>query len=103
MIKKFGIGTLSPLLVLLAVLWSCNIPYLGDKCFGDLILNTLRFPSWSNGRSRIHYTVYYSLLLLFPAFALGVKYKADLYAAIGKWLSGIMIVYLFVSLFFMIV
>lgn len=43
MIKKFGIGTLSPLLVLLAVLWSCNIPYLGDKCFGDLILNTLRF------------------------------------------------------------
>lgn len=103
MIKKLGIGTLSPLLVLLAVLWSCNIPYLTDKCFGDMILNTFRLPAWSNGSSGIHYTVYYSLLLLFPAFVLGVKRKADLFASVGKWLSGFMIVYLFVSLFFMII
>lgn len=101
MSRKFGIGSLSLVLVLLAILWSCNIPFLGGKCLGDQVLSSLGLPSWSNDTTGIHYTVFYGLLLLVPAFILSIKNPSDLFAAAGKWVSGIMIVFFIISFFFM--
>lgn len=84
--KKLGVGSLSLLLVLLALLWSANLP--SGFCLGDSILKLFGFPAWSTGSLRLHYTVFYSLPLLIPAFFLGWKYDHHRFARSGKWLSG---------------
>lgn len=83
--KKLGTGSFSLLLLGLALLWSCNIR---DFCIGDFVLNQLGLPSWSEGSLRIHYTVFWGLLLYIPAFLLGHRYESHLFARSGKWLSG---------------
>lgn len=83
--KKLGTGSFSLLLLGLTLLWSCNIQ---DFCIGDLVLTYLGLPSWSEGSLRIHYTVFWGLLLYIPAFLLGHHYESHLFARSGKWLSG---------------
>ena len=83
--KKIGAGSISMLLVVLALIWSCNFQ---DFCIGDLVLTYLGLPAWSEGSLRIHYTVFWALLLYIPAFFLGHRYESHLYARSGKWLSG---------------
>ncbi len=101
MSRKFSAGSLSLLLVMLAVLWSCNLSLFDGKCLGDYVLNSLGVPAWSNGDTGIHYSVYYSLILLIPAFILGNKKPSDLFAAFGKWLSGIMLSIMLIAFLFM--
>ena len=101
MSRKFGAGSFSLLFVLLAILWSCNLSLFDGKCLGDYVLNSFGVPAWSNGDTGIHYSVYYSLLLLIPAFILGKKKPLDLFAVTGKWLSGIMLGIMLIALFFM--
>ena len=98
--KKLGIGSLSLLLVALALLWSCNIALYDNFCLGDYLLGLVNLPSWSNGTSGMHYTVWYSLVLLIPAFILGKKYENHLFYRVRKvdlrchwWLSSLAIVY----------
>ncbi|MCR1960414.1 hypothetical protein CWE04_12545 [Thomasclavelia cocleata] len=110
--KKIGIGTISLLLVIFAFIWSFNIL---DFCIGDKVLEFFNIPTWSgnshgqqivdtffivtftrDGQS-IHYTVFYSFILLFPALVLAVKNKNDLFADIGKWSAIIFITLLIVS------
>lgn len=98
---KLGIGSLSIVLVLLAILWSCNMPFLDGICLGDQALSSFGLSSWSNGTTGIHYTVFYGLLLLIPAFILGIRNPSDLFATAGKWVSGIMIVFFIIIFFFM--
>ena len=87
--KKLGLGSLSLLLTLMAVLWSCNIPVPYDTfCIGDYILAQLGLPAWSRGTMGTHYTVFWGLLLYLPAFLLGRKYNHHLFAQSGKWISG---------------
>lgn len=83
-------------------------------CLGDKVLNTFDLPTWSNGSNEqtvntfsivtfgdkgqdIHYTAYYSLILVLPALILALKNKNHLFAIVGKWLSIIFIVLLLIS------
>lgn len=87
--KKLGKGSISLLLVALALIWNCNLPVLDGKCLGDIVLTALGFPTWSNGTSGLHITVFLSLVLFIPAFVLAVRNKNDLFAKTGMWISGI--------------
>ena len=110
--KKIGIGTISLLLVIFAFIWSFNVL---DFCIGDKVLEFFNIPTWSgNGNEQqivdaffivtftkdgqsIHYTVFYSFILLLPALVLAVKNKNDLFTDIGKWLAIIFITLLIIS------
>ena len=97
--KKLGKGSLSLLLVILALLWSCNIAIYDNFCLSDCFLGLVNIPAWSNGTSGMHYTVWYSLILLIPAFILGIKHENHLFAVSGKWISGVIGGYLLLSSF----
>lgn len=113
--KKIGLGSISLLLVIVAVLWSYNI---SGYCLGDQILHTLNLPAWSNEAATpertlsivpfgheargVHYTVFYALILLVPAFLLAIKNKEDLFAKVGKWFSLVLTLLLLISPLFMI-
>lgn len=43
--KKLGLGSISLLLVIVAVLWSYNI---SGYCLGDQVLHALNLSAWSN-------------------------------------------------------
>ena len=86
--KTLGKGSISLLLVVLALAWCCNLPILNGKCFGDIVLNFLGLPTWSNGTTGLHITIFWSLLLLIPAFLIAIRNKKDLFAESAMWISG---------------
>lgn len=90
--KKLGVGSFALLLSIVAIIWCCNIHGLDNFCLGDTVLGLLRLPSWSNGTEGTHYTVFYGLVFLIPAFILGAKHKQDLFAGAGKIIAGLLIV-----------
>ena len=83
--KKLGYGSLSLLLVLLALLWGCTFK---GFCLGDQVLALFGISGWSSGAFRIHYSVFHGLLLYIPAFYFGWKFDHHLFAQSGKWISG---------------
>ena len=99
--RKIGIGSISLLLVIIAFLWAFEIY---GFCLGDSILATLNIPTWSNSAnaSGTHYTVFYTFIFLIPALVLAFKYKDDMFAKVGKWLSIIFTTLLILGMFFMI-
>ena len=72
-------------------------------CLGDSVLATLNIPTWSNSANAIgtHYTVFYTFIFLIPALVLAFKYKDDMFAKVGKWLSIIFTILLILGMFFM--
>ncbi len=86
--KKLGIGSLALLLSLIGILWCCNIQWLNNFCLGDTVLRYIGIPSWSNGLYGTHYTVLYGYIFFIPAFILGIREKSNLFATVGKWISG---------------
>ena len=90
--KTLGKGSISLLLVVLALAWCCNLPILNGKCFGDIALNFLGLPTWSNGTTGLHITIFWSLLLLIPAFFIAIRNKKDLFAKSAMWISGVLCV-----------
>ena len=86
--KTLGKGSISLLLVVLALAWCCNLPIQNGKCFGDIVLNFLGLPTWSNGTTGLHITIFWSLLLLIPAFFIAIRNKKDLFAKSAMWISG---------------
>ena len=113
--KKLGLGSITLLLVIVAVLWSYNI---SGYCLGDQVLHALNLSAWSNEAATpdqtlsivpfghqaqgVHYTVFYALILLVPAFLLAIKNKDHLFAKVGKWTSLILTLLLLISPLFMI-
>lgn len=113
--RKIGLGSISLLLVIVAVLWSYNI---SGYCLGNQILHALNLPAWSNEAAMpertlsivpfghqaqgVHYTVFYALFLLVPAFFLAVKNKEHLFAKVGKWSSLILTLLILISPLLMI-
>ena len=87
--KTLGKGSISLLLVVLALAWCCNLPILNGKCLGDIVLNFLGLPTWSNGTTGLHITIFWSLLLLIPAFFIAIRNKKDLFAKSAMWISGL--------------
>lgn len=94
--RSIGIGTLSFLFLLMAILWSFSFH---EFCLGDRILSLLHLPSWSNGTSGRHYTIYYALLFLFPALIVGIRNKHNLFVRTGIGGSIVLIVVIASSLF----
>ncbi|GAA6406945.1 hypothetical protein K040078D81_10620 [Blautia hominis] len=109
--RKIGIGSISLLLVIIALIWSYNI---FGFCLGDKVLSNFNLPTWSNGNNEQivntfsivtfdnkgqgnHYTAYYSLIFVLPALVLALKNKNHLFAIIGKWMSIIFIALLLIS------
>ena len=88
--KTLGKGSISLLLVVLALAWCCNLPILNGKCLGDIVLNFLGLPTWSNGTTGLHITIFWSLLLLIPAFFIAIRNKKDLFAKSAMWISGVL-------------
>lgn len=76
-------------------------------------MSLLKLPVWSNGipadtssisivpfamgGKSIHYTVFYSLILLIPAIMVAIKNKNHLFANVGKWMAIIFVALLLVS------
>lgn len=94
--KKLGIGTTAFLLTALAIVWSFTI---NDFCIGDNILNLIGIPAWSGKNMGTHYTPYYSLIFLIPAFILGKKYPNHILAKSGKIMSLCFGIFLVLSIF----
>ena len=53
---RIGIGSLALALSIIAIIWSCNIGWFDNLCLGDVVLNYIGIPCWSNGTSGTHYT-----------------------------------------------
>lgn len=87
--KTLGKGSISLLLVVLALAWCCSLPIQNGKCFGDIVLNFLGLPTWSNGTMGLHITILWSLLILIPAFLIAIRNKKDLFAESAMWISGL--------------
>ena len=99
--KKIGLGSISLLLVIIAFFWAFEIT---GFCLGDSILATLNIPTWSNNAnaSGTHYTIFYSFIFLIPSLVIAIKYKDDLFATAGKWLSIGFITLLLLGMLFMV-
>ncbi len=109
--KRVGIGSISLLLIIIALIWSYNI---FGFCLGDQVLSIFKLPAWSNGNSEpivntfsivtfgnqgqgIHYTAYYALIFVLPALVLAIKNKNHLFSTTGKWMAIIFIALLLIS------
>lgn len=99
--KKCGIGNLAPLLVVIGVFWSFT--WKADFTFGDQVLAYFHLPSWSNGDTGIHYTVFYATPLFFLALILSIKYPKAFLAKTSKYISILLLCFYFSFLFFGII
>ena len=90
--KTLGKDSISLLLVVLALAWCCNLPILNGECLGDIVLKSFELPTWSNGTTGLHITIFWSLLLLIPAFFIAIRNKKDLFAKSAMWISGVLCV-----------
>ncbi|WP_300385025.1 hypothetical protein [Clostridium sp.] len=88
--RKIGLGSNSLLLAIMGILFAFSF---GNKvCYGDIILKYMGLNTWSNGDNGTHYTVVYSLIFFIPSLILGLKFKNDFGAKMGKIISLIMII-----------
>lgn len=97
--RTFGIGTLSLPITLMGIIWGFT---LHGVCIGDNILNFFGLKAWTNGETGIHLTIYYSLVFFIFAFLLGMKFKSDFGAKIGKNTAGIIGSFIILSILFLI-
>lgn len=93
--KELGIGTISLALCLAGILFSISFRFVS---IGDYILNGIGLNSWSNGNRGIHYTIFYSLIFFIPSFIIGLKYKENYGSKIGRNVSAIIGIVIFISL-----
>ncbi len=101
--RKFGFGTTSLMLFILAMIWPSNIKWLNDFCLGDVVLDFINLPAWSTnsiGRIGVHHTVYYTFVILILAIIVGHKFPEHIFAKLGKILATI---YTVILLFFLFV
>ena len=98
--RNFGLGTLSIAFTVMGIIWGFTF---FNVCVGDNILSILGLKAWSNGDTGTHFTAFYSLIFLLPAFWLGMKYKNDFGAKIGKIISATIGIILVLSTLFLTV
>ena len=98
--KRIGLGSISLLLFIVGLLFSFSFG--NREAYGDSILRFIGLKPWSNGDEGLHYTVFYSLIFFIPALMLGYKFKNDWGAKLGRTLSLITLIFLLVSLFFIV-
>lgn len=98
--KSWGPGSLSAILCLVGVLFSCTLP--GGFCLGDAIFSLIGLSSWSNGSQGLHYPPYVALIFFLPAVVLGWRFPSHRLAGWGKWVSTLILVFLVLSLLFLV-
>ena len=96
--RSLGLGTLSLLLTAMGIAWGFTF---NGLCIGDIVLDFIGLKAWSNGDTGIHYTIWYTLIFLIPAFLLGSKYKNHYGATSGKIISATIGAVLILSTFFL--
>ena len=101
--KRYGIGSLSLLLGIMAILWCCNIQWWDGFCLGDCVLRMLGLPAWSNGDSGVHFTVFYGLIFTVPAWLLARRYLNDKFAVAGRNIAVVLTFALLLAPIFMVV
>ncbi|MDF2877028.1 MAG: hypothetical protein K0S30_124 [Clostridia bacterium] len=84
---KLGWGSLSVVLLILGLGFS--ITFGNGMCIGDYVLREIGIRPWSEGNTGTHYTLFYSMIFLLPAWYVGDKYKEDYGADIGKSMAVI--------------
>lgn len=87
--SKIGRGSLS--MILLAMGIGFSITFSNGMCIGDYVLKAFGLSAWSEGNTGIHYTLFYSMIFLLPAWYLGSRYHEDYGAQTGKSMSLIFI------------
>ena len=97
--QKLGIGTLSPIIAIIGVLFSFSFKGIA---LGDLILPLLDLKTWSNGNTGIHYTLFYSLIFYIPALIIGYKYQNHRGSKLGRGISMVLIVFTLLNSFFIL-
>ncbi|WP_183279917.1 hypothetical protein [Clostridium fungisolvens] len=80
--KRAGIGTCSPIMLVLALILSFSFG--NNIVLGDLILDSFGLKAWSRGRVGVHYTLFYALAMVVIAYFIGDKYEEHLWAKAGK-------------------
>ena len=101
--KKLGWGSLALFFAVLAIIWCSNVQFWDGFCLGDYVLRLLGVPRWSNGADGIHYTVFYGLIFLVPAWLIGRKRSEDRFAILGSRIAGILTVVVILSPMFIVV
>lgn len=100
--KRFGAGSISIALFILAMVWSTSIKAFDNFCLGDFVLNAIGLQAWSNGSHGTHYAIFYSIVFLLPAIIMGYKFRSHLFAKTGTICSTSLTGVLVLALFFMI-
>ncbi len=84
---KIGWGSFSVVLLILGLGFS--ISFSNGMCIGDYVLRAFGLRAWSEGNTGVHYTLFYSMIFLLPAWYLGDKYREDYGAETGRSMSVI--------------
>ena len=80
--RKVGLGTFSPVILILSIILSFSFG--NNIVIGDLILESIGLKAWSDGHTGVHYTLFYTLLMVVLAYYIGDKYETHLWARAGK-------------------
>lgn len=94
--KKIGFGSIAIVLSILGIFLSITFKKSG-VCYGDNIINFLGLKAWSNIINGTHYTIFYMLILFIPSVILGIKFKDDFGAKLGRNISIFLVVIIAVS------
>ncbi|MBM7870705.1 hypothetical protein JOC70_002199 [Clostridium pascui] len=84
-VKDIGIGSISIFLFILSIGFS--ISFKGAPAVGDLVLQSIGLKAWSHENGGLHYTILYSLGMLYLSWLIGNSFPNHLWASIGRKLS----------------
>lgn len=98
--KKIGIGTITLLLCFCGLLFCFT--FKNGMCIGDTIINSIGLNAWSNNGTGTHYVIFYSLIFFIISIVLGLRFKDDFGANIGKRVS-IFLCLIFIAISFTMV
>lgn len=83
--KDVGIGSISIFLFILSIGFSLS--FKGSPAVGDIVLQSIGLKAWSHENGGLHYTILYSLGMLYISWLIGNSYPNHLWASIGRKLS----------------
>ncbi|WP_097027507.1 hypothetical protein [Clostridium peptidivorans] len=84
-VKDVGIGSISIFLFILSIGFSLS--FKGAPAVGDLVLQSIGLRAWSNEYGGLHYTILYSLGMLYLSWLIGNSFPNHLWASMGRKLS----------------
>lgn len=89
--RRVGLGTLALPLIAIGMVWSFTFR---GFCLGDTVLSLFGVQTWSSSYANgIHYTVFYSLILIIPALILALRFNKSFGAKAAKFLAAIICIF----------